>query len=909
MSAAMNAPMTTWILDPADALESPHAGGKARALARAARGGLSVPAWVVLSDAAFLQSNPSTLAGMPEGEVRSAIDAAVRTLCPMSERLAVRSSACDEDGVQHSFAGQLASFLNVAPEDAAARVRDVWRSAFDEKTLRYRRERGLAASPRPPAVILQRMVEARVAGVAFSADPVSGRRGVAVVSAVQGLGAALVSGEVDAQTWHISRDGAILERHLSHPSSKIEDPLLTDQQVQEVASLAATAERLFGCPQDIEWAIGDRLMLLQSRPITSLRADQHHDAPPMIWDNSNIVESYSGITTPLTFSFACEIYPPVYREFCRMMGVPRRLIARHDDTFLNVLGLVRGRLYYNLLNWYRILALLPAYRMNRRFLEQMMGVEQALAEEQADAIAKHVSSGRLADGLRLARTVVGLVANHLTLNRRITAFNRRLTIALAPPSPPLADCRPDELVAHYRALRSRLLLNWDAPLVNDFFAMVFYGLLRRQVVRWCGHDDATLQNELIGGEGGMVSAEPAILIQHLARRAAEDTPLLECLSSGHLPDIHAELERRPELRDGCRAYLAKFGDRTINELKLESVSLHEDPLPLFRAIGAFGRQIAAARPDRQALSPASRDRRRAAAWARVSRALAGHPIRRLALRWLLKHARRRVRDRENLRLERTRLFARVRQIFLELGRRLHARGVLDAPRDVLYLEVDEVMAFVDGRSTCTDLRSLAALRRREFRAYEEGPVLPNRFETRGSPYPENKNLSPEHVSHEHVVSGFSRTPEGPPKGGHYVREDQSFWAHSAGAERDDERRGLGCSPGVVRGPVRVVTDPRRADLSTRSILVAEHTDPGWIMVFPAALGVLVERGSVLSHAAIVARELGIPAVVSLPGVTAWLRDGDWIEMDGSTGVVRRVARPQEHERIVVGVERAAAHAS
>ena len=897
--------MTTWILDPFDALDSPHAGGKARALARAARGGLSVPAWVVLSDAAFLESNPSTLSGMPEGEVRSAIDAAVRTLCPMGERLAVRSSACDEDGVQHSFAGQLASFLSVAPEDAAARVRDVWRSAFDEGVLRYRRERGLPASPRPPAVILQRMVDARMAGVAFSADPISGRRGVAVVSAVRGLGAALVSGEVDAHTWHVCRDGTILERDIANTSRKIDDPVLTDEQVQEVAALAATAERLFGCPQDIEWAIGDRLMLLQSRPITSLRSDQDEDAPPIIWDNSNIVESYSGVTTPLTFSFAREIYPPVYREFCRMMGVPRRVIARHDDTFLNVLGLVRGRLYYNLLNWYRILALLPGYRMNRRFLEQMMGVEQALPEEQADAIATQVSSGRFRDGLRLARTVIGLVANHVTLNRRIAAFNRRLAIALAPTSPPLADCRPDELVAHYRALRSRLLLNWDAPLVNDFFAMVFYGLLRRLVARWCGQDDATLQNDLIGGEGGMVSAEPAILIRRLARLAADDTALLERLSSGSLPDIRAELERRPELRDGCRDYLAKFGDRTINELKLESVTLHEDPLPLFRAIGAFGRQIAAARPARQVLSPA---RRRAAAWARVSRALARHPIRRLALSWVLKHARRRVRDRENLRLERTRLFARVRQIFVELGRRLHARGVLDAPRDVLYVEVDEVLAFVDGRSTCTDLRSLAAIRRREFRAYEEGPVLPSRFETRGSPYHWHESLFHECVSHQHVVSGFSRTTEGPPKGGHYVREDPSR-AHPAGVNRDDQRRGLGCSPGVVCGPVRVVTDPRRADLSSRSILVAEHTDPGWIMVFPAALGVIVERGSVLSHAAIVARELGIPAVVSLPGVTGWLTDGDWIEMDGSTGVVRRVVRRQEHERTVLGVEGAVAHAS
>ena len=83
------------------------------------------------------------------------------------------------------------------------------------------------------------------------------------------------------------------------------------------------------------------------------------------------------------------------------------------------------------------------------------------------------------------------------------------TSALAPPAPPLEDRRPDELAAHYRDLRSRLLLDWDAPLVNDFFAMVFYGLLRQLVTRWCGDEAGTLQNDLIGGEGGMVSAEPA----------------------------------------------------------------------------------------------------------------------------------------------------------------------------------------------------------------------------------------------------------------------------------------------------------------------------------------------------------------------------------------------------------------
>jgi pyruvate,water dikinase len=105
----------------------------------------------------------------------------------------------------------------------------------------------------------------------------------------------------------------------------------------------------------------------------------------------------------------------------------------------------------------------------------------------------------------------------------------------------------------------------------------------------------------------------------------------------------------------------------------------------------------------------------------------------------------------------------------------------------------------------------------------------------------------------------------------------------------DQRKGLGCCPGVVRGPVRVITDPRNATLKMGDILVAERTDPGWIMLFPSASGLLVERGSLLSHSAIVAREMGIPAIVSLTGVTRWLKDGDQVELDGSTGVVRRIS--------------------
>jgi phosphohistidine swiveling domain-containing protein len=859
--------MTIRILSGRDAAESPASGGKVRALAIAEAAGLPVPPWFVVAKEeagtqGLLQIEPAD---------QAMILAAAKALGADGSLLAVRSSASDEDGAAHSFAGQLDSFLNVQPDDVIRHVRAVWRSGFSERILAYRREHGLPAMPRPPGVLVQRMVPARVAGVAFGADPITGRRGVVVISAAPGLGSAVVSGEADADTWHVDLTGTITERrivpklrmHVADPAAPggvrvaavdvthASQPALSDAEVLAVAELTRAAGRHFGRPQDVEWAIADRLHLLQSRPITSLAHLPDPAAPLVIWDNSNIVESYSGVTTPLTFSFAREIYEHVYRQFCRLMQVPERVIADREDMFQNMLGLIRGRLYYNLLNWYRLLALLPGYQVNRRFMEGMMGVKEALPEEIAAAIAQEASRGKVKDLSHLLRTAVALIANHLTLNRKVDAFYRRLDLALAPPQPGLADRRIDELVAHYRELRERLLLSWDAPLVNDFFAMIFYGALRSLVMRWCGDPGGTLQNDLIGGEGGIVSAEPAVRMQRLAGLAASDPALVTLLTSGTPAEISTALAGRPEMRTLVDEYMQKFGDRTVNELKLESHTLHDDPLPLYRAVGALASQPASAGP---AATSTAADRLRSQSRERVSDALRGHRLRKMLFDWVLKHARRRVRDRENLRLERTRLFGRVRRIFLEIGKRLHGVDRLDDSRDIFYLEINEVLAFAEGRATTTDLRGLAAIRKHEFEGYVTMDPPDSRFETRGTAY----------LGHDF------RAPT------------------QAAAETGDERKGLGCSPGIVRGPVRVVTDPTTVDPGHGAILVAEHTDPGWIMVFPSARGVLVERGSLLSHAAIVARELGIPAVVSLPGLTRWLRDGDVVEMDGSSGVVRRI---------------------
>ena len=129
-------------------------------------------------------------------------------------------------------------------------------------------------------------------------------------------------------------------------------PALTDEQVRQVAELVWRCGKHFGRPQDIEWAIetGGQLYLLQSRPITSLAGTADPDGVLNLWDNSNIAESYNGITTPLTFSFARRIYEEVYRQFCRILRVPATRLAANDNVFKHMLGLVRGRVYYNLLS-------------------------------------------------------------------------------------------------------------------------------------------------------------------------------------------------------------------------------------------------------------------------------------------------------------------------------------------------------------------------------------------------------------------------------------------------------------------------------------------------------------------------------------------------------------------------------
>ncbi|MEB3198897.1 MAG: PEP/pyruvate-binding domain-containing protein [Synechococcaceae cyanobacterium] len=884
------------------------AGGKAGPLlALAARGHPVWPGVVLLPPA----DGPLTAAALAE------LQRALAALPGGAGPLAVRSSAAVEDGSQCSYAGQFHTRLHVPPEALAEAIEAVWASTRQQGVAAYgtllaqarqgeagdRRDtaasgEAAAAPAERPAVLVQPMLPALVAGVAFGADPVSGHRGLTLIQAVAGLADDLLAGRCDGDRYRLDRDGTLLERQLL----TADGPLLQDEELLQLHRLVQGLARELGGPQDVEWALDGqrRLWLLQARPITTLQGLADPAGAPGLWDNSNIVESYPGVTTPLTFSFARKAYSEVYASFCRFMGVPAPLIRRHRAVFATMIGFHQGRIYYNLLSWYRVLSLLPGYGLNAGFLERMLGVQQPLSPEQRRSLRLEPRVARLTDLLRLGSTLAALLLNACTLEQRRRDFRRRLDRSLLDPAglARLGSARPDELVGQYRRIEADLLSHWDAPLINDFYAMVLYGLLGGLLRRWRLDPDGGLLQRWISELGAVISTEPHRRIRAMAQGLRGDPELVALLAEGSLAEIRPALAQRPAVAAELSAYLETFGDRCLGELKLETLSLRDDPLPLLRSLAAAAAprpqarpggeaaaaglpESAAGRPEVPPEAPKGSSAGAPGTARRPARGRAGRPTgslprslspgRRLLLGWLRRGLRSLLTQRENLRFERTRVFGQARRLLLELGQRCSELGLLDRAEDALFLEVEELLATVEGTATSGDLRALAELRRRQWQQHLLAPPLPRRFRTRGIP-----GLDLPRPGDLPAPGGLDPQPGEP-------------W------------QGLGCSPGRVRGPVQLVHDPRRwleqrPGLSgPRPILVATATDPGWVLLFPHAAGLLVERGSALSHVAIVAREVGLPMVSELVDISQALRDGDRVDLDGASGRVWRLEAEAEAE--------------
>jgi len=782
----------------------------------------------------------------------------------MSEkRYAVRSSAIGEDGSTHSFAGQLDTFLNIPASEVIEKIKQVWLSYFSDHIIAYRLNNNIDLSSVRIAVVVQEMLQAEYSGVAFSMNPVTGQRDVTIISSVYGLGEGLVSGELDADSYSINQNelNPTIEQNIAIKKMKFicddkaknkivnvpvelelqNESSLIAKQVRDIVEQVNKISSYYGRPQDIEWAITkNQLFILQSRPITTLNQSPDKREQKRIWDNSNIIESYSGVTKPLTFSFIDDVYTHVYQQFCKIMGVEDYVIHANKSAF-NMLGYHKGHVYYNLLNWYKVLSLFPGYSINAAFMEQMMGVK-----EKIDFPPNMIKSNRN-EYFRLTKLSVMLVGRLAAIDKTINKFYDLLNTTLKPyQQPDFSKDNLDDLKNHYDFLERTLLAQWQAPLINDFFAMIFYGLLKNTLQKWKIDPKGTLQNDLLCGEGDIISTEPVKNIQRIANLIISNPSAKKSFESVSAKQALSIMDQWPDISQSIKDHCLNYGDRCFNELKLETITGNQDPTLIIQLIQSY---LKMGYSDIQANEIKERELRTAAETKLLS-IIKGKTFKKKWIDFILNKTRKLVKNRENLRFERTKVYAAVRRIFTEMGNRFYSENIIEDKRDIFYLTKEEIFSYIEGAAVQDDLKRIIIHRKNEFQEYAD-LTMPERFETWGPIY------------HANPLQMKSTTV----------------------GKEGETLIGIGCSPGIVDAEVQLIHDPNNPGELKDKILVAQHTDPGWTPLFPLSKGILVERGSLLSHSAIVAREMGIPAIVGISDLFQKLQSGDRVRFDGATGEI------------------------
>lgn len=848
-------------------------GNKAANLFRMADMGIRVPKFIVIPAELLLSLAPAEIWHSNYKDAKEIIQQidipqqvmdSITVAFPGEIFFAVRSSAIDEDGKDFSFAGQFESFLFVKKEQLAGKIKDVWASLFSDRVMQYRKNNNISTTP-GIAVIIQEMIDAAVSGVAFGVNPLNGNKNEKWINSVFGLGHGLVSGELNADQFVI--DGGTIKKQVAKKAyrtvmaseslggikqiaigeEKQELPGLTDEQVLAIGIMLERLDKEYGMPQDIEFAIkDDTLFLLQTRPVTTFSGAANTAGSYTVWDNSNIIESYPGVTTPLTFSFISQSYEGAYKLFCRYMGISPNVIRTNDRVFKNTLGLINGRVYYNLKTWYHMLAMAPGYNINARFMENMMGVKERFDIPESYRLSKRKA------WWQIMKMAGAMYLRYLSLPRKRKEFIRLLNTTIADYKQIDFDSEnANELMHLYLAFEKKLLNEWKAPLLNDFFAMVAYGMLQKRCNTYLTGNNPNIHNDLLCGSSDIISTQPIHRCIDLATVISADKELKELFTRNNETLIWNEIltndsEKFCSLKNAINAYIADFGERCIGELKLETVSYSQEPSKFIRLLKSYVETgITNADTSRKTEEGIRKNAER-----ELAGALKDKWLKKLILRRTLKTARTLVSARENLRYERTRAFGMVRKMFSAIGKKFYSDNILESDRDIFYLTKEEIFSFIEGTSVTQNIKALTALRKKEFDNYKKQPAPSERFSTYGPVYHANDFYNTDKVEKE--VGGL---------------------------------KGIGCCPGIVRGKAKVISNPDNADSVHGQILVTSSTDPGWVTLFPGALGIITERGSVLSHSAIVSREMGKPCIVGVSHLLKTVKTGDEIEMNGSTGSI------------------------
>jgi phosphohistidine swiveling domain-containing protein len=818
-------------------LDDRRVGGKAAGLSRLLRLGVAVPPGVVIP--------ASVAATFEEGaipdEAWRAIVGAWRALgAPM---VIVRSSAIGEDSADASFAGQLDSIPDVKDEpDLRGAILRCWRSRASDRVRAYEQSRGHALGGL--GIIVQQQVEASISGVLFTEDP--GGRGGALLEYCAGAGEALVAGRINPGRATVDAAGTVC--HLAGATGAV----MTDALAAALAGEGRRIAAAFEAPQDIEWTIdaGGRAWFVQARPITAAAA-QTPKPRQVLWSNANVNENFPEPITPLLYSVASAGYYHYFLNLGRAFGLSARRLSAIDDPLRQIIGVHGARMYYNLTSIHTVLRAAPFGEQLAAAFNQFVGADEIAPDEEGRLDWR---GWRLVQALELARIGAAVACQYLFLTRRVETFERTAD-AYARRTEPAALPRLDRA-----ALRDRLRgfmeirrHRWKNASLADAGSMVCYGALKAVLRRFLpGEAQEALHNTLLKALPGLVSSRPAIELWKLSRMIRADVDLAALFATADADAVVAGIRTTAAFAPFARAfetYLTDWGFRCSAELMLTAPSFQENPASLVSILKSYA-ECEGESPE-QLL--ARQQAERLAETRRVLR-LVGWP-RAIALRVLLAWTQRSIQLRERARLKQALLYSRLRRVALAIGDDLCAEGRLERRDAVFMLTFDDLDTLLAGGAMFPD--HLADEIRGRVRAHAD--------------------LRAMHPPDTFVL----------PQGSYLGATEQRGTSFSDPKVSRTTLTGTSACGGRATARATVLADVTEAHkLHTGDILVTRQTDPGWGPVFPLIAGLVMERGGMLSHGAIIAREFGIPSIVGVADATRLIPTGATVCLDGDRGSVR-----------------------
>lgn len=709
-------------------------------------------------------------------------------------KYAIRSSSYLEDGEENSFAGQFDTYLNVAKEQINKKVKDCFNSVNNKNVLDYLKKHGINNTDLKMDVIIQEMVDSEYSGVLFTSNP-HGLLNETVIVVGKGLGNKIVEDKVNTTTYYYN----ITDNIYYYEGKK---DYLDKEIIEELIEQSEKIKEIFGEYIDIEFAIfKNKIYILQVRPITTI-----DDKNIVILDNSNIVESYPGVSLPLTISFVHFVYSNVFKNEAFRLSKNKKLVEENNNNFNNMVASSNGRLYYKISSWYTLIKFLPFSNKIIPIWQDMLGVKNKSYD---NSKIKMPFTTKVKIYFNTFKELKNVSKNMDYLNNKFIEINEYFHNNFN------EKMSNKQIFKLYEKVKKDILNIWDITLVNDLYSFIFTGILKKRLNS--KNISSEKINDYISGISNIESLKPIKSLINLAYQKDKVTKV--------------------EYEILFDSYIHLYGDRSLEELKLESETFRTNPKLLKKKISEY-------RKDKK----------------KLEKIYNGFNVEKeidikedIITRFISKRAMIGIKNREISRLNRSRIYGMVRTMFLQVGKNLVKSKRLKKQNDIFYLTIDEI--FSNKR---LDYKKIVEERKKDYEMFYE---LPN--------YSRLIFVDKEFDKHHKIIN-------------QKVKEISKKYLE-----------GIPTSNGYVEGEALVIEDVNKKYDVKDKILITKMTDPGWVFLLVNAKGVIAEKGSILSHTAIISREIGIPSIVGVEDVTSIIHSGDLIKMDALTGKIEIVKRSKQ----------------